>query len=96
MQFPLTSTPTPFLDLGAAAARDPALVFDGERLRCYYTLAEQSAGRYWLSVEVVETRDLQNLVAPAPPDRFAVEFFEPGQCPARGQRMGAVRAELPD
>jgi hypothetical protein len=32
MQFSLAATPTPFLDLGAAAARDPALVYDGQRL----------------------------------------------------------------
>ncbi len=59
MQFSQDSTHTPFLDLGAAAARDPALVYDGERLRCYYTRAERSGERYQLWVEVVETRDMQ-------------------------------------
>ena len=78
MQFPLTSTPTPFLDLGAAAARDPALVFDGERLRCYYTLAEQSAGHYWLSVEVVDTRDLQTWSHPRRLTVSPLNFSSPG------------------
>ena len=78
MQFPLSSTPTPFLDLGTAAARDPALVYDGQRLRCYYTLVERSGARYQLSVEVVETRDLQTW---SPPRRLTVSplnFSSPG------------------
>lgn len=78
MYFPLTGTPTPFLDLGAAAARDPALVYDGERLRCCYTHAEPSGARYALALEMVETSDLQTWSAPRRLLTSHLNFSSPG------------------
>jgi hypothetical protein len=78
MNFTLSSTSTPFLDLAPAAARDPALVFTGDRVQCYYTNAEQVENGYRLCLEVVETGDLAHWSAPRRLTTSPLSFSSPG------------------
>jgi hypothetical protein len=85
MNLNLSAAPTPFLDLCPAAARDPALIYTGERLQCYYTNARRAGSSYHLRLEVVETEDLLRWSAPRCLADSPLGFSSPGNIMRVGQ-----------